>query len=303
MTLLARIDGIPARVAVGFTAGNQVNRTQWTVTGGDAHAWPELYFPGIGWVPFEPTPRADGQVHQPAYATAKAASIAGIPLLNKSEQRKTGPGHNRKPPVAPSPQPTHVRTVKTMPDTTPTGDPNPTIGYAILIVVVLLIAIPAAIRFTGRRRHSHPHGAAAAAHAAWDEVHDSILDLGIDWPQGRTPRQTVGHLVAYVPSLSRAAEPLHRIGLAEQQARYATTVDPKLVGRLGNDVRSVRSALFARAGRWERIRATLFPRSSLRALQARMGGAADWRPPPGAASARLSGRRPGVAASAPRAGR
>jgi hypothetical protein len=35
----------------------------------DAHAWPELYFPGVGWVRFEPTPRGDGQVDVPSYTT------------------------------------------------------------------------------------------------------------------------------------------------------------------------------------------------------------------------------------------
>ncbi len=55
---LARSLGLPARVAVGFTPGEEDVDDPGTfiVRGINAHAWPELYFAGVGWVPFEPTP-------------------------------------------------------------------------------------------------------------------------------------------------------------------------------------------------------------------------------------------------------
>lgn len=55
---MARSLGIPSRVAVGFTPGDPDpdDPTTYTVRGRHAHAWPELWFPDIGWVPFEPTP-------------------------------------------------------------------------------------------------------------------------------------------------------------------------------------------------------------------------------------------------------
>lgn len=55
---MARSLDIPARVAVGFTWGEQDpdDPTLFTVRGEHAHAWPEVYIPGSGWVPFEPTP-------------------------------------------------------------------------------------------------------------------------------------------------------------------------------------------------------------------------------------------------------
>ena len=55
MALMARIAGIPSRVAVGFLPGTQ-SGDRWLVTSHDMHAWPELYFEGQGWVRFEPTP-------------------------------------------------------------------------------------------------------------------------------------------------------------------------------------------------------------------------------------------------------
>lgn len=59
--LMVRELGLPSRVAVGFTSGEPISNnpdgtTTFSVKGQHAHAWPEVYFDGIGWVGFEPTP-------------------------------------------------------------------------------------------------------------------------------------------------------------------------------------------------------------------------------------------------------
>lgn len=46
--------GIPARMAVGFAQGER-DGNDYVVRKLDAHAWPEVYFPNVGWVEFEPT--------------------------------------------------------------------------------------------------------------------------------------------------------------------------------------------------------------------------------------------------------
>ena len=56
MAILARVVGIPSRIAVGYTAGVNEENGSWKVSTADAHAWPELYFAGAGWLRFEPTP-------------------------------------------------------------------------------------------------------------------------------------------------------------------------------------------------------------------------------------------------------
>ncbi len=72
MAVLARLVHIPARVVIGYTQGTIVGTDTWQVKTSDAHAWPELYFAGAGWLRFEPTPgqrrRAGrpGHGHQPA---------------------------------------------------------------------------------------------------------------------------------------------------------------------------------------------------------------------------------------------
>jgi transglutaminase-like putative cysteine protease len=57
MTLMLRLLGIPARVAVGFTSGSyDDDDKEWIVSDTNAHAWVEVFFPRFGWIPFDPTP-------------------------------------------------------------------------------------------------------------------------------------------------------------------------------------------------------------------------------------------------------
>jgi len=60
--VLARIDGLPTRVAVGFTTGDSEGHGRYQVTGADAHVWPEVYLgPSTGWTSYEPTPASSGE--------------------------------------------------------------------------------------------------------------------------------------------------------------------------------------------------------------------------------------------------
>ena len=53
--LLARAEGLPARYVQGYLVGTDGKRTI-SVKNTDAHAWPEVYFEGAGWIAYEPTP-------------------------------------------------------------------------------------------------------------------------------------------------------------------------------------------------------------------------------------------------------
>ncbi len=56
MVVMARSLGLPARLAVGYAAGEyDGQRQRFTVVEADAHSWPEIYFSDYGWIPFEPT--------------------------------------------------------------------------------------------------------------------------------------------------------------------------------------------------------------------------------------------------------
>ena len=53
--VLLRSLGVPARWAVGYARGERLENGAYFVRQRDAHAWPEVYFPGLGWIEFEPT--------------------------------------------------------------------------------------------------------------------------------------------------------------------------------------------------------------------------------------------------------
>jgi transglutaminase-like putative cysteine protease len=83
MALMLRMDGIPARVAAGFLPGSYDDTThRFVVRAVDAHSWVEVYFAGIGWVPFNPTPsRGTVQdVRFPSARTVNPAAAIAAPL-------------------------------------------------------------------------------------------------------------------------------------------------------------------------------------------------------------------------------
>ncbi|MCP4540500.1 MAG: transglutaminase domain-containing protein [Chloroflexi bacterium] len=56
MVVLARAAGLPARLAVGYASGAyDAENARYIVTADQAHAWVQVYFPGYGWIEFEPT--------------------------------------------------------------------------------------------------------------------------------------------------------------------------------------------------------------------------------------------------------
>ncbi|MNX44434.1 Protein-glutamine gamma-glutamyltransferase [compost metagenome] len=58
MAVLLRTQGIPARWVKGYAPGQKSEEDphQFIISYSDAHSWVEVYFPGVGWVPFDPTP-------------------------------------------------------------------------------------------------------------------------------------------------------------------------------------------------------------------------------------------------------
>jgi hypothetical protein len=61
MAIMARQLGIPSRVVVGFLRAQRAQQGVWEFRGADMHSWPELYFDGVGWIRFEPTPQSVSQ--------------------------------------------------------------------------------------------------------------------------------------------------------------------------------------------------------------------------------------------------
>ena len=101
--ILLRSVGIPARMVVGFAQGNYEPPNKYTVLEKDAHAWPEVYFPGIGWVEFEPTSSqpeltrllgGTTSTGQPSNLGSENAGQPSIPVENSGASSGSGEALN-----------------------------------------------------------------------------------------------------------------------------------------------------------------------------------------------------------------
>jgi hypothetical protein len=272
--VLARLLGIPSRIAVGYTAGSYSGRTgSWQVTTTDAHAWPELYFPSYGWLRFEPTPTAHGQgtATVPSYATGGTGpgstvthSQVGNPRNNPGNPN-SGTGRAPRSRLlcvgAPGSAGCHART---SPGSSAHSQGRFAIVIALLVVVFLLLAWPSVTRLvTRRRRWLMASGDAGLANAAWRELLDDMTDLGLPTSPSETPRAIASRIAREGTLDAPALHAVTRLAVAEEWARYAQAPQPG--AELAGDVRAVRRAVAASVGRGQRIRALLLPASTLAA--------------------------------------
>ena len=95
MALLLRMGGVPARVAAGFSPGTlDEERREYVVRDFDAHSWVEAYFPGYGWIPFDPTPAvAPARAQLPALdeASESAGDETGAGGISRGSERAQDP--------------------------------------------------------------------------------------------------------------------------------------------------------------------------------------------------------------------
>jgi hypothetical protein len=173
MAAMGRALEIPSRVVVGFLAGTAQPDGGILYTSDDRHAWPEMYFSGVGWVRFEPTPgqRAGPPRRGPRRTQARAPpgtsrvahpSRGGAQARQRTNRWKSG--DNR-------------------------GLPIPSWPFLALIVIA---------GWAGARTRAQPRSAAGAspaatpvhlAEGAWAELRATALDMGLDWPEERSPRE------------------------------------------------------------------------------------------------------------------
>ena len=246
MAVMARIEGIPSRVVVGYQPGEPSAGTRArSVTSDDLHAWPELYFDGIGWVRFEPTP---GRGSVPSYAPLPSAAATSTPSA-----------------AAPSAAvPTPTPTAGAASSGRNGGDLAALAGTVarvagVALIVLLVLAVPLAVRLLRRRRRLARGGPGAAARA-WEELVDSVHDLGLATGDGGSPRTQALAIATHVGGSPAARAALDRLRGAFERQAYS----PASGSAEPEDVRTVVAAVTGRLGRTPRILALVAPRSLLR---------------------------------------
>ena len=263
---LVRGLGIPARVAVGFTSGTEVGGS-YRVTTREAHAWPEVWFQGAGWVRFEPTPRSnDVTVDVPGYT---------VPPVDEGPD----PTASAAPSAAPAaPQPGSSSAPGAIDrgldegltgGSGGEGDEGLSRWWLAVPATLLVSAVPALLAAVRRRRRWRSPGALTA----WASVTDDAVDLGHRWRPADSPRAAAAHLMAGRHLPEDAALALDRIAAGAERARYARSGAPGDGDALRRDAALVRSALLAGAGRQDRWRARLAPASALASASSRSGTA------------------------------
>ncbi|MEW9548657.1 transglutaminaseTgpA domain-containing protein [Nonomuraea sp. NPDC050783] len=293
MAVLARLVGIPSRVAIGYTGGTAVGG-RWQVGTNDSHSWPELYFDGVGWLPFEPTPAGalgQGSARVPAYSvpapeTTGRATTPTPGSSSSAADEPIDPGARQNP-----------RAVDRESRLLPTGslpqeESTPLIAKVGvgLGALLLLLLVPAAMRLVTRNRRVRalggrpaaaagpPDGPAARAAAGegradrhpsvaavWAELDDVLYDYGLARQSSETPRALARRLVQQYEFDAEAAAALSAIAATVERVLFAR--DPGRVGPLRKELRTVRQALAATVSRGRRIRAVLMPPSTLRRLR------------------------------------
>ena len=246
MAVLARLAGIPARVVVGYTQGSFIGNDNWQVKTSDAHAWPELFFPGDGWLRFEPTPpNAAGPAGQ---ATAEAPAYS-IPLAEQSSASPTrrpasGGQPQRAEPRAPTSKSSSESGLNKLKKTAPggvggasgahqDGGTSPLLRVVIALLAVMLIA-PATPRASARRwRWWRAHDDVATAHVAWHELRSDLTDHRIGYRASESPRALTRRIATSLRlgGAERGRAGAHRPGRGTGQLRGQRPADARLGSR------------------------------------------------------------------------
>lgn len=261
MAIMARTLDIPSRVVIGFLQPEPVDNDTWEFRGTDMHAWPELYFAGVGWTRFEPTPNtsdSEGSEPRPFLVSSTTDPVPGNGLLGPGRATQ-GLGGTDSPAVQPD---------AGSEDVASSGDSAALwVAPLVLLGVALIVLSPRLIR-TGitRRRWSRASDAGRAAEAAWAELRDHVIDLRMDWDSGATPRAIGRSVRERLPDdRGRGGEivdSLNRLVLAIEQARYAPAIrHPKDLRRAAS---VVAVALARRQTKGRRLLAWWLPASLLR---------------------------------------
>lgn len=263
MAVMLREVGIPSRVVLGYAQGKyDADSKTWTISNKDAHAWVEAYFANIGWVEFDPTPRADGDTSLPpvlqqqtatdapqatAGATGPQSSLSGAPQNGPHTDPAGGGGGGG--------------------GTTPTnqgGATTPAVAGSIggAAFALALLFVPAVVRRTKRRRRfalARGPNPIPAAHAAWTELLATATDLGLPSVPAESPRATAARFARAGDIDAAGSAGLRVIALAEERARYSAM--PGIDADLPTALRAARSGLLGRATRRRRLRIAALPPS------------------------------------------
>ncbi len=249
--LMAQELGMQVRIVVGYLPGvltdqERGDESVFSVSSDQLHSWPEVFFQGVGWVPFEPT--ASLGVPTRFLPGANTGTGTGTP---------TAPAPTAEPGAAPTSGP-ELERGDAEDDAGATGplrrlDPTPiALGVAGAVLIVLLPALIRQARRSVRLRRARD----GDAMAAWSELRDTLLDLRIPVSDADTPRVRAANLTR---ERRIDGDAMRRVTIAVERANYArnATDAGDLAAPLTEILRDLHRSVDGRA----RLVAVLIPRS------------------------------------------
>jgi transglutaminase-like putative cysteine protease len=247
--LMAQSLGMQTRIVVGYLPGTRTQEKRgeddvYSVSSDQLHSWPEVLFPGVGWVPFEPTATLGTPTAFSSATTSGGTGASGTaaPTTAPSSEQTRAPEIDRSDAGGGSSGGTGLRQL----------DPTPIVltGFGIVVIVLLPMLIRIGVRMLrlGRARRGD-------AAAAWTELRATLIDLRIAVSDADSPRMRGAGLVS---GNGVDAEAVRVLTDAVERASYARAADP---ADLAPALRGVLHRLRRSVDRPTRVRALLLPRS------------------------------------------
>ncbi|MDY0984691.1 DUF3488 and transglutaminase-like domain-containing protein [Microbacterium sp. CFBP9023] len=250
--LMAESLDMEVRIVVGYLPGALTETTRgdeavYSVSSDQLHSWPEVLFPGVGWVPFEPTaslgvPTAFSAAATTGGGTGGAATPA--PTAAPSTEQTSGPELEREDAGDNAGATGERRQL----------DPTPVVLTTLGVLVVLLIPAFARLALRFARRGRARDGDAGAA---WAELRATMQDLRVPLSDAETPRMRGDDLVR---DSGVNADAIRVLVAAVEQASYARP-SASAARDLDAALIDVTAQLRRSVDRWTRVHAFLLPRS------------------------------------------
>jgi hypothetical protein len=192
--------GIPTRLAEGFLPGTRDRAGREVILSSAAHAWVEVYFPGYGWVTFDPT---GGGV----------AVIAPLPSGRPVESREPGSSGAAVIPTRPPEFDEFADQPGGAVSTTNRGSLGPMVA-----VTILLLLVVGGIAFAVYQRG--PRGATSA-----DRAYGTVARLAARFGFGPRPTETVYEFAGALGDILPTARPeLQTVARAKVETSYGRQV-------------------------------------------------------------------------------
>jgi transglutaminase-like putative cysteine protease len=222
MMVMARSLDIPARIGVGWLPGRPDGNNGYRVTGQDSHAWPEIYFPTVGWVRFEPTPQVQtGPL--PAYANPGVGSAPSA--------SPTSPRGNEVPTQQPTRNPEQSDPAATAGGSSGNEVSDQTLpGWAWIVAVIIALGVLGGAAWLLLRRRAEVE--VLDPERAWSRVLALLAEQEVHLGPSVTLRRAPAFIADEVrtrtgtPLPDDVAERLTALADAAEDERYARSSTP-----------------------------------------------------------------------------